>query len=110
MKKQISMILIAFNMSILMSSSSGNKGADSPCDDMTNPIEANGWTGKAIYHYKGWSSKTIELMMMDGALTVMDANSGKSFTTIASLMNNGQSISTKFSSEEGLGKKDDEKK
>ena len=69
------------------------------CDDLTNPIDVNGWTGKADFQYKDGKSKSIDLMMMDGALTAMGANSGKSFNVVTTLTMNGQSISSKFSNE-----------
>lgn len=79
-----------------------------PLDDLTNPVDAKGWTGKAIFQYKGGSSKTVDLMMMNDALVAMDANSGKSFTAIATLMNDEQSISAKFSSEGSIGHHEEE--
>ena len=75
-----------------------------PLDDLTNSVDTKGWTGKAILQYKGGSSKTFDLMIMNGALTAMGANTDKSFTAIATLMNNGQSISAQFSSEGSSGK------
>lgn len=79
-----------------------------PLDDLTNPVDINGWTGKAVFQYKDGSSKTIDLMMMDGALTAMDANSDKSFKAIATLMMNGTTISAQFSSEGSMGHHEEE--
>lgn len=81
-----------------------------PCDEMTNPIDANGWTGKADFMYKDGKSKSIDLMLMDGALTAMGANSGKSFTVVATLTMSGQSISSKFSSEGSIEHNDNDSK
>ena len=68
-------------------------------DELTNPIETKGWIGKAVFQYKDGKAKSIDLMLMDGALTAMDANGGKSFTVDINLSMNGQSIASKFSSE-----------
>lgn len=67
-----------------------------PLDDLTNSIDTKGWTGKAIFQYVDGTSKTIELMMMNGGLTAMDANGGKDFTVIATLTLNGESIIGQF--------------
>lgn len=81
-----------------------------PCDDMTNPVDIKGWTGKAVFQYKGGGSKTIDLMMMNDALTAMGANSGKPFKAIATLALNGTSVSAQFSSEGSMGHRDEEEK
>lgn len=70
-----------------------------PCDEMTNPIDANGWTGKASFQYTDGKSGLTDLMLMDGVLSAMNANAGKSFTVVTTLTMNGQSISAKFNSE-----------
>ena len=79
-------------------------------DDMTNPINAKDWTGKAVFKYKGGNEKSIDLMMMDGALTAMGANSGKPFTSTVTLTMSGQTISAEFNSEGSIGKHEEEHK
>lgn len=89
---------------------SGRDVAFYPCDDKTNPIDANGWSGNANFHYKAGKSKSIELMLMDGALTAMEANSGKPFTVVTTLTMNDESISANFSSEGSIEHNDNDKK
>lgn len=73
-----------------------------PLDDLTNPIDINGWTGKAIFQYKDGTSATIPLMLVNGSLKAAGANSGQLFTAIVTLNKGGESISTQFNSDSSM--------
>ena len=77
----------------------GNDVLFYPLDDVTNPLDTKGWSGKVIFQYKGGSTKTIDLMMMNGALMAMGANSGGPFNAVATLTMNGESINAQFKNE-----------
>lgn len=73
-----------------------------PLDDMTNALDVNGWTGKAVFQYKDGTSKNVDLMNMNGMLMATGANTG-SFKAVATLTMNGNSISAQFNSEGSMG-------
>ncbi len=69
-----------------------------PLDDKTEPLDVNGWTGRATFQYKDGTSKNVDLMNMNGMLMATGANTG-SFKAVATLTSNGNTISSQFSSE-----------
>ena len=73
-----------------------------PLDDLTNPIDVNRWTGKAMFQYKDGSTKNVDLMNMNGMLMATSANTSP-FKAVATLVMNGNSISAQFNSEGSIG-------
>lgn len=67
-------------------------------DGKTNPLDMKNVTGSIRIQYPDKSSKTIDLMAMDGKLTAMGALNGKAFTVLCTLNKEGKSYSASFDS------------
>ena len=74
-------------------------------DDETKPVDMRGVTGKAKMQYADKSTKTIDLMEMDGKLTAMSAINGKVFTALCTLTKDGKSYSASFTNSKDLPQK-----
>lgn len=67
-------------------------------DEDAQPMDMKGITGNVKIQYIDKSKNTIDLMMMDGKLTAMNAKNGKSFIANCKLIKNGKSYEASFNS------------
>ena len=71
-------------------------------DGDAKPLAMNNISGSVKMQYLDKSKNTIDLMMMDGKLTAMQAQNGKSFTAICSLTKDGKIYSATFTSSKDI--------
>ena len=71
-------------------------------DSDAKSLSINNITGGVKMEYADKSKNTIDLMMMDGKLTAMKAQNGKSFSAICKLNKDGKSYSATFTSSKDL--------
>ena len=65
-------------------------------------LQFTNYDSTAKMQYLDKSKNTIDLMMMDGKLTAMQAQNGKSFTAICSLTKDGKIYSATFTSSKDI--------
>ena len=70
-----------------------------PLDELTNPMDIKGWSGKAVFQYADSTSKNFDLEIMDDMLMATGANAGQKFKAEVTLSRKGKSISAAFESE-----------
>ena len=71
-------------------------------DGDAKTIDMKNVTGTVKMQYTDKAAKKIELMVMDGKLTAMQANNGKAFTAVCTLTKNGKSFSSSFRTDKDL--------
>ncbi len=71
-------------------------------DSHAKPLAMSSISGSVKMQYLDKSKNTIELMMMDGKLTAMQAQNGKSFTAICTLIKEGKIYTSTFTSSKDL--------